>query len=140
MRTLAAVVVGFLVVFLLLATVEMFSTVVHPFPEGFGGTMEEIYRQVERYPHWVLAVVVPLWGFTAFVGTWIARKIGNLCSALIVGLSLVAAAGCNVLTLPYPAWFKIVTLLVIPVAVVAGSRKSLRPDSASTNEPTAPAP
>ncbi|HEX2518177.1 MAG TPA: hypothetical protein VHK04_01370, partial [Castellaniella sp.] len=60
--------------------VELFSAVVHPLPEDFGGTTEELCRHVERYPPWVLALVVPAWAVTALVGTWTAKRMGNLCS------------------------------------------------------------
>ena len=35
----------------LLAGVELFSAVVYPVPPDFGGTMEEMRKHVERYPH-----------------------------------------------------------------------------------------
>ena len=60
--------------FLLLVGVELFSAVVHPVPPNFGGTKEEMCQHVARYPQWVLAVVVPLWALTAFLGAWTARK------------------------------------------------------------------
>src|SRR5438045_1803118 len=56
LRTLAAVFAGLLVLFILVVAVELFSAVVHPLPEDFGGTTEEMCRHVERYPQWVLAV------------------------------------------------------------------------------------
>jgi Na+-transporting methylmalonyl-CoA/oxaloacetate decarboxylase gamma subunit len=126
LRTLAAVLAGLLVLFLLVVAVELFSAVVHPFPKDFGGTTEEMCRHVERYPHWVLAVVVPAWAAAALVSTWTARKIGNLYSSAIVGLLLVAALVFNISMLPYPAWFKIACLLAIPAAAFAGSRLSTR--------------
>ena len=58
--------------------VELFSAVVHPFPAGFGGTKEEVCQHVERYPQWVLGVIVPAWAISAFAGIWTARSIGNL--------------------------------------------------------------
>ena len=123
LRTIAAVFAGLLVLFGLLIAVELFSAEVHPFPEAIGDmTEEEMCEHVARYPHWVLAVVVPLWAFAALASTWIARRIGNLTSAAIVGLLLLAGLVCNVSMLPYPVWFKIVSLLVIPVAVFAGGR------------------
>jgi hypothetical protein len=66
--------------------------------------------------------------------TWIARRIGNLYSAGIVGLLLVSALVFNVSKLPYPIWFKVVSLLVIPAAIVAGSRFSRRRKTAGQGE------
>src|SRR5262245_43983050 len=134
LRTLAAVLAALVATFIVLVAVELFSGVVHPVPEDFGGTTEEMCRHVERYPHWVLAVVFPAWAAAAFVGTWTAKKIGNLYSFAIVSLLLLAALVFNISNLPYPMWFKIANLLVIPVAFVAGGRFSMRPRAAGTGE------
>jgi hypothetical protein len=136
LRALAAVFVGLLVSFLLVVAVELFSAAVHPLPKDFGGTSEEMCRHVERYPPWVLTVVIPAWAVAAFVGTWTARRIGNLYSAATVGLLLLASLVFNISELPYPVWFKIANLVAIPIAVLAGSRLSMRrrtPDAAEAN-------
>lgn len=125
LRALAGVLVGLALSFLLVVGVEMFSAVVHPFPEDFGGTPEEVCRHVERYPNWVLAVVVPAWALTAFVGTWAARRIGNVYSATIVGLLLLAGVVLNISMLPYPIWFEIAIVLAVLIAVVSGSRRRM---------------
>jgi len=136
LRTLAAVLAGLLVAFLLVSTVELLSNVVHPLPEDFGGTMEEMCRHVEHYPNWILAIAALLWGATALVSTWIAQRIGNIYSAVIVGLILLAALVLNISMLPYPIWFKIANVLVIPAASVAGGRSARRRTSAGTGQPT----
>ena len=119
-RTVAAILAGLLLAFALVVAVEMFSAVVHPFPEDFGGTTEEVCQHVERYPPWVLAVVVPMWAGTAFAGVWTAQKVGNLPAAAIVALLLLAALVSNLAMLPYPLWFKIACLLAIPAAMMIG--------------------
>jgi hypothetical protein len=115
-------VIGLFLAFVLIVGVEGFSAVVHPLPKDFGGTMEEMCRHVERYPQWVLAVVVPMWAVAALVSTWIAQRIGNLYSSGIVGLLLLSALVFNISKLPYPIWFKAVNLLIVPAAIIAGSR------------------
>ena len=120
--TVVAIVAAATVVLVLLIAVEAFSAVVHPFPEDFGGTTEEICLHVERYPHWVLAVVVPAWAAAAFAGVWLAQRIGNLVSATIIGLLLVASLVLNISMLPYPLWFKMATLVTVPAAVILGTR------------------
>lgn len=121
-RTLAATVAGIAVAFVLVIAVELFSAVVHPLPQGFGGTTEEMCRHVERYQQWVLAVVVPAWAATAFAGAWTAKWMGNSYSFAIVGLLLFAGMVLNVSMLPYPLWFKIADLLAIPAAIAAAGR------------------
>lgn len=122
----AGICVGLVVSFALLAAVEMFSAVVHPFPEDFKGTPEEIIRQVKLYPAWVLAVCVPMWGFIGFFGPWIARKIGGISAAAVVGLLLLAGLVCNLSMLPYPIWFKVACLIVIPIGIAVGGRFFVR--------------
>jgi hypothetical protein len=134
LRTVAAAVGGFFVAFLLVVAVEYFSSVVHPFPEDFGGTDEEMCRHVERIPSWVLAVAVPMWAVAAFAGTWTAQRLGTLYSAVIVGVLLLAALVLNLSMLPYPIWFKVANLLVIPSALVGGSRLWRRRKAADTGD------
>ncbi|MGD9855850.1 MAG: hypothetical protein AB7U20_12970 [Planctomycetaceae bacterium] len=107
--------------------VELFSAVVHPFPEGFTSTQEEMCRHVERYPHWVLAVVVVAWWGTAFVSVFAARRLGNRASGLVVSGLLFSALAFNVLMLPYPMWFKAATLATFPLASIAAIRTPERP-------------
>lgn len=125
-RAVGAIIAGMLVAFILLIAVELFSAVVHPFPADFGGTMDEMCRHVERYPHWVLAVVVPTWAGTAFASTWIAGRLGNRGCALLIGLFLVTALVFNVAKLPYPMWFKVASLIAIPCGIVCGLYLSSR--------------
>jgi MFS family permease len=129
LRVIAGVLAGLLVSFILIVLVELFSSAVYPFPKEFGETIEheEMCLHVERYPNWILAVAALAWAFTAFLGTWIAQRIGNLYSAAIVGLLLVAGLVFNVSMLPYAIWFKIVILIAVPAAIVAGIRWSKRP-------------
>lgn len=138
LRNLAAVMAGLILAFMLVVAVEIYGAVVHPLPQGFGGTQEEMCRHVEQFPAWVLASVVPAWGATAFLSAWLARRIADTDvppsnvagatyaslnhSAAVVGFVLAAAVVVNVSMLPYPMWFKIACLLVVPWAAVAGSR------------------
>ena len=120
LRSIAAVVAGTVVALVLVVAVELFSAVVHPVPPDFGGTMDEMCQHVARYPHWVLAVVVPAWAVAAAASTWIAGRLGNPGCALFVGALLVAALVFNISMLPYPLWFKIASVIAIPAAVLAG--------------------
>ena len=134
LRTTAGTVLGLFSALVLIIGIEGFSAVVHPLPKDFGGTTEEMCRHVERYSPWVLAVVVPLWAAAALVSTWIARRIGNLYAAWIVGLLLLSGLVFNVTKLPYPMWFKVVILLAIPAALITGSRLAARPKTESRVE------
>jgi hypothetical protein len=95
--------------------------------------MEEMCLHVARFPHWVLALVVPAWAGTAFASTWISGRMGNRFCGLFIGLLLLAALIVNLSMLPYPIWFKILNLLAIPAAILLGDRSSIRRASPNTN-------
>lgn len=134
LRVIVAVFAGLLVSFVFVIAVELFGAAAHPVPEDFQGTSEEVCQHVERCPQWVLAVVVPAWAVTAFAGTRTAQRIGKLSSAVIVALLILASLVFNISILPYPLWFKIANLIVIPTALVAGIRPSLSRQTARTGE------
>jgi hypothetical protein len=119
-RSIGGIVAGMLVAFLLVIGVEFFSSIVHPIPADFDGSMEQMCEHIVRYPNWVLAVCGAAWGGTALAGTWIAGRLGNRGSALVVALLLLAGVAFNIAMLPYPAWFKAAVLIVIPAAALAG--------------------
>ncbi|MEI8382103.1 MAG: hypothetical protein WCJ09_18375 [Planctomycetota bacterium] len=56
LRTGLGVVLGMGLSFVLVIAVEAFSSVVHPIPADFQGTMDEMCQHVARYPHWVLGL------------------------------------------------------------------------------------
>ena len=124
LRCVGAVVAGSAVALILVVAFEFLSAILHPFPEGFKGTFEEVCQHVEGYPPWVLAVGAAAWGFAALAGTWTAGRLGNRGCVLFLGLLLLLAVGYNISTLPYPVWFKIASPLVIALAAVYGDRLS----------------
>lgn len=144
LRFLGGVIGGAIVAFVLVVAVEFFSAIVHPFPEDFGGTPEEMREHVARYPQWVLAVVVFAWGVAAFASTWTANRIGGRGPATVIAALLVAAVVFNVYMLPYPMWFKFTSVLAIAGAAawaclrpsrVTAMVPEPRTDSTSSAEP-----
>ena len=121
-RMLAALIASMVAVIVLLSAVEGFSAVVHPFPEGMDmHSQAEMCDHVANYPHWVLALIVPMWGAIALVGTGLAGWIGNWIASAIIGVLLVVGAAFNISMLPYSLWFKVVVLLVVPAACFVGA-------------------
>lgn len=118
-KTLAAIVAAMLLAFVLVVAVEYFSSIVHPFPANFDGNIPE---HVRRYPHWVLAVVVPMWGATSAAAVWLAMKIGRRPAGIVVTLLLGSAIIFNLSMLPYTLWFKIVMPTVFAIACWLGFR------------------
>lgn len=126
LRAGLGVLLGMGLSFVLVIAVEAFSSVVHPIPADFQGTMDEMCQHVARYPHWVLGVVVVLWSAIAFGGVWTASRVGNLMAGLTVTLLLGVAIVFNVTQLPYPLWFKIVMLSCFPLGCFVGIWTAIR--------------
>ena len=126
LRVFAAVIVGVVLMVVQVNAVELFREMAHQFPHKGARTLQDIRAHVERCPSWVLAVVVMMWGVTALTGVGTAGRIGNVWSAAAVGMLIVAALVCNVSILPYPLWFRMATLVLIPWAVVAGATIATR--------------
>ena len=122
---------GILSVFIMVFAVEVFSAFVYPLPEGFMGTKEEMCQHVEKYPDWVLGIVVVLWGLTAFVGTWLAQRIGSIWASSVVAILILWALGFNLNMLPYASWFKgtmpVVALIAIALGILRGKGGRAKP-------------
>jgi len=123
LRLVMAVVAGMALAFALVVAVEFFSSVVHPFPADFDGN---IPAHVRRYPEWVLAVVVLVWGMAAGAATWVASRIGGRLAGALVTLLLASALAFNMSMLPYVMWFKIAMPAAFFVACLLGIRTGTR--------------
>jgi hypothetical protein len=119
LRTVLAVVAGMTLAVALVVAVEAFSALVHPLPAELA---DDIPEHVRRYPPWVLAVVVLLWGGTGAAATWLAARIGHRAAGIIAALVLVSALLFNISLLPYPIWFEVAMLVALPGACLAGVR------------------
>lgn len=124
-RFVIGIVAGLVVTAILVVGVEWLSATVHPLPDGFQGSHEELCRHVEAYPQWVLASAAGAWTCTALAGTWIAGRVGTRLASGVLGALLVAAVAFNLAMLPYPAWFKTACLIAVPLACIAGYRLSI---------------
>lgn len=125
-REIYSFLAGVVLAFALVILVELFSSVVHPVPPGFKGTMDEMCQHVARYPDWVLAIAVVLWGGTALLSTWVSSRLGSQATGVALGLLLQTAVVFNVSQLPYPMWFKVVIVVVVPISILLGLRWSHR--------------
>jgi len=126
--SVAGVAAGLVLALVLLIAVEAFSAVVHPFPPGFGQTpgltpeqqQAELCAHVERYPPWVLAVVVPMWSLLAGLSTSLATRLGGSGAGWVVRMALFAAVLLNVAMLPYPGWFRGMAVLGVSLGTFWG--------------------
>jgi hypothetical protein len=139
LRPVLAVLAGLAVMLVLLIVVEGVAGAQYPLPENFQGTKEEMCAHVEGYPQWILAWVVPAWAFIGLAAAWTARRIGNVYSAGVVGLLMLLALISNQAMLPYPIWFEVSNLILIPLALVAGTYLAGRRKSPRTAHESAEA-
>ncbi len=122
LQVIGGVIAAIALAMVLLVAVEFFSSIVHPLPSDFDGTMEAMCAHVALYPAWVLAVVVPMWAAIAYISTWTAYHIGGRVAACVIAASLLAGVLFNVAMLPYPIWFKAISVAAIAGAVLVAMR------------------
>lgn len=121
MRSTGAIILSLVVAMALIIAVEVVTTIFHPFPPGVDRSDHEVIEaHVARFPYWVLALAVVGWGATTFVSAWIATRLGagrHPAHGIAIGSLLLLAAVFNMFMLPYPVWFELANLLVLPLAI-----------------------
>lgn len=131
-------IVGLIAAGALVVGVEFFSEAVYPLPkevhelkgEAF---YEAVCQHVAGYPHWILGVVVLLWGAAISIGVGLASFIGGRVPGVILGILLFLMLLMNVwgMGLPYPLWFKVVEVVTFPLFFLAGLyfQRTKRPEA-----------
>ena len=126
LQSAGAILLSLVIAFLLVAGLEVLSAILHPWPADFAGTSEEIAMQVETYPTWALALLGGVgWGGTMFFSVWMATRLGSNRKPIhgyLVGVTLISAVIFNISMLPYPTWFSLLNLVVLPTALYFGVR------------------
>ncbi len=124
LRSTAAVILSLVVALALVVAIEVISAVMHPFPEDFGGTREEVAAHVANYPAGVLALLGGAgYALTMGVSVWLATRLGSSrhpAHGYGVGALLLAALIFNMSMLPYPLWFVVLDLILLPACIYLG--------------------
>jgi hypothetical protein len=125
-RSVAAILVGLAVAFILIVGVEVGSSILHPFPDGVDPSDYEVCKaHVAAYPAWILLWAALAWGLTTFLSAWLATRLGSArhpAHGIVVGSILLALAVMNMSMLPYPIWFWAANLAVFPLAFYCGAK------------------
>lgn len=125
LRSIGAVIAGLVVAFVLVAAIEVFSNVFHPFPPGVDpADMEACKAHVAKLPTWVLAVGALGWGATVFSSSLLATRLGtgrHPAHGIVVGSLLCLAAAANIVMLPYAVWFEVGCPVLLPLCYIAGA-------------------
>ena len=80
-------------------------------------------------PAGAMAVVLAGWAVGAFVGGWVAQRIGRGDagrSGVVLGILLTAAGIANNLMIPPPLWFWVAGMLVLLPGAWLGARAGVR--------------
>ncbi len=126
-----AIAVSLIAALALLVAIEGVSEVYHPSPPGMDpNDMEACKAHVARYPQWLLAAFVPAWGLTTFASVWLATRLGafrHFAHGVAIGSLLLLGAIVNMMMLPYPLWFELANLVLIPLGIFFGIRLAKAP-------------
>jgi len=125
-RSVIAVVLGLALALALVIGVEVVSSILYPLPPGLDANDPEVIKaHVAHYPAVGLLLGGLGWGVTTLVSAWLATRLGSgrhPVHGILVGSTLLIAALANMLMLPYPMWFWILNLVVLPASIYLGAR------------------
>jgi hypothetical protein len=132
LRNVLAVIAGLVGGFVVIMLVEMLGMAIDPPPPGL--EPEELMRQIPVGP---LLMVELAYALGSLTGGAVATKLGvaneHPWLALIVGIVLTAAGISNLVMLPHPTWFAVLsTLTFVPLAIL-GARLVAPRDPANSN-------
>ena len=133
LRSITAVIVGFVVASLVMMIVEFLNG--HVFYPGLGKAAEGVMdREVLRAllakaPIGAMLVVIAGWILGGVTGGWVASKLSPrtaMRSGLVLGALLTLSGVANNLMIPPPAWFWAASLIVLTPAAYGGVRLGTR--------------
>ena len=131
-----AVAVSLAAAFAFVVAIEVGSAAVHPLPPGLDlHDKESCTAFFANYPQWLLGVGALGWGLTAFTSTWLATRLGayrHFAHGVAMGALLLLAAIANMLMLPYPIWFELAILVILPLGIFLGTWLAIAPKGNST--------
>ncbi|HET6330275.1 MAG TPA: hypothetical protein VFF76_05745 [Holophagaceae bacterium] len=133
LKTVAAVIVGFVAASIVMMIVEFLNG--HLFYPGLGKAAEGVMdREVLRgllanAPISAMLVVIAGWVLGGLTGGWVASRVSPqaaMGSGLILGILLTLAGVANNFMIPPPAWFWVASLIVLMPSAYAGARLGSR--------------
>ena len=137
LRALFAIFAGIAVAMVFIVGVEAVQFAVWPFPAGADPhDVAACNAYCGSLPAAAFAMAVVGWGLAELSGSYVATRLGpGRHPAFGIGLGSVLFAGAvaNMLMLPYPTWFCVANLVVLPAAFITGA-KLARPRVRRSNE------
>lgn len=137
-RSLFSVILGLVVAFAIFMVIELIGSIVYPFPEDFSGTPEEIMAQVENYPTLILVLLGGVgWALSMLLSVYAATRLGtnrHPGHGAAVGAFWFGMLVFNMYMLPYPTWYWVLNLVLLPVMAFVGIRLGM--NQIANNEAT----
>ena len=131
LRSVAAVVVGFVAASIVMMIVETINgRVLYPglAKAAEGVTDREVIRGIfASAPVGALLVVIVGWILGGLAGGWVAARIAGrsgVAHGVVLGVLLTCAGVANNLALPPPTWFWVASLVVLIPSAYAGARSA----------------
>ncbi|MCI0691234.1 hypothetical protein L0337_04405 [candidate division KSB1 bacterium] len=124
-RKILAVVGGIVVGGIVVFVVEWISSLIYPLPAGLDMADKEAMKAyVAALPIGALLFVLLAYVLGGLTGGWLAAKIARdsqIRLSLIVGGVLLLFGIINLVTIPHPLWFAVLSVLVfLPAAYLGG--------------------
>jgi hypothetical protein len=124
-RSIGAVLAGVVVAVLCMMGIEYLGHKVYPPPPGLDPTnMESVRAVMKDIPLGALLFVLAAWVIGTVAGGAVAARIASRkpeLHAIVVGLIILALTVVNLMMIPQPTWFVIVSLLAAVPAAYAGA-------------------
>jgi uncharacterized protein YacL len=124
-RSILAVVAGLVLGVVLIFAVESLGHFVYPPPSDLDMTNPEALKNLmANAPVGALLFVILAYVIGSFGGGWLAARLAqksHVMHSLIVGGLLMAAGIMNMLMIPHPTWFWIISLVLYLPAAYAGA-------------------
>jgi hypothetical protein len=131
---------GALATVAIIMAVEGLSAKLFPLPLGVDPRNPESLKAVMAHmPAGALLLVAAGWFLGTFAGAWVAARIAGrapLVHGLILGVLFLAGAIANLLAIPHPVWFWVLSVaLFLPAAYLGAKLATGRPGQGSSLAP-----
>jgi len=137
-RNIGAALAGIVTAFVLVVLVEKVGHLIYPPPADLDFSDPEAIRPyIATMPFLALLFPMIAWVVATFTGSLVASKIGTanpLIFAGVVGGLVLAATIANLIMIPHPAWFSIVSLVAIAASAWFAAKVASGPNGAATSE------
>ena len=131
LRRIAAVLLGVITAFVLVAVIQKLGHSVYPPPPGLSLDDPETWKAyVAELPPGPFFFVLAAWALGTLGGGFVSARIAQekpLLYALVVGAVVMIASIAQLVAIPHPLWFTIAAIILIPAAAYAAARLAPAP-------------